>query len=242
MSRKVGKKESAPHSGETDSANRLKTYGSLFGDLIGENAFTIKETHTFNPGQTIYHQGEPCDTVMFLLDGTVALHHAMTPDASSLLGLREPGQLLGLDGVIESHAHQTSAIALSTCRICCIGIEFFNARLDSQPELSRSILKHMGKDLHDATEARVQGVHLHVMARLAHLLLRLRDRHGKGDKHGKIVITIPMSRQDMASAIGTRPESLSRAIRELEKKGVAQFSGKRVVIHDLDDLLDASEN
>jgi len=242
MSRKVGKKESAPHSGETDSANRLKTYGSLFGDLIGENAFTIKETHTFNPGQTIYQQGEPCDTVMFLLDGTVALHHAMTPDASSLLGLREPGQLLGLDGVIESHTHKTSAVALSTCRICCIGIELFNARLDSRPELIRTILKHMGKDLHDATEARVQGVHLHVMARLAHLLLRLRDRHGKGDKHGNIVITIPMSRRDMASAIGTRPESLSRAIRELEKNGVAQFSGKQVIINDLDDLLDASEN
>jgi CRP-like cAMP-binding protein len=56
------------------------------------------------------------------------------------------------------------------------------------------------------------------------------------------VITIPMSRRNMASAIGTRPESLSRAIRQLKESGTTQFSGKHVVIADLDDLLDASEN
>jgi len=64
----------------------------------------------------------------------------------------------------------------------------------------------------------------------------------KPGHNGNIVNTIPMSRRDMASAIGTRPESLSRAIRELNKGGTAQFSEKRVVIADRDDLLDASEN
>jgi len=52
---------------------------------------------------------------------------------------------------------------------------------------------------------------------------------------------LPLSRRDMASAIGTRPESLSRAIRALENAQVASFHGKRVVVHDLDDLLDEVE-
>jgi CRP/FNR family transcriptional regulator len=114
--------------------------------------------------------------------------------------------------------------------------------LDTHPALNRSLINHLGLELNAANEARVHTVHLQVLPRLAHLLLGLRDRHGTVDTAGNIVITIPMSRRDMASAIGTRPESLSRAIRELNESGTAQFSGKRVVIADLDDLLDASEN
>jgi hypothetical protein len=46
----------------------------------------------------------------------------------------------------------------------------------------------------------------------------------------------------MASTIGTRPESLSRAIRALEQSGVAGFKGKQVLVRDLDDLLDEVES
>ena len=45
----------------------------------------------------------------------------------------------------------------------------------------------------------------------------------------------------MASAIGTRPESLSRAIRALQDSGTATFRGKLVTVSDLDDLLDEAE-
>ena len=82
---------------------------------------------------------------------------------------------------------------------------------------------------------------LSVRARLAYLLLELRVRHGQVDADGNIVIDLPLSRQDLASLAGTRPESLSRVIKALEAAGVARFTGRRVVVVDLDVLVDEAE-
>ncbi len=216
--------------------------GAELSAKILDSGFTLEETHRFIAGQTIFRQGERRGGIMFVLDGTIAIHHALTPSASSLLGLRETGQTLGYDSAINPAKSMTTAVALSDCRICHIGAEPFGELLASHPALTRTLISHLGRELNGAYEARVRGSHLQVLPRLAHFLLDLRDRHGAVDTTGNIVITIPMSRRDMASAIGTRPESLSRAIRELEKNGTALFSGKRVLITDLDDLLDVSEN
>jgi CRP/FNR family transcriptional regulator len=232
----------AIHSRPNSVPSPQSGFGPTFIETLRGAGFALEETHQYAAGQTIFKQGDACHGVMFVLDGTIAIHRAMTASASSLLSLREPGQALGYEGVLAPAHNMTSAIALSDCRICHIETGRFSELLDTHPALNRSLIGHLGLELNAANEARVHTVHLQVLPRLAHLLLGLRDRHGTVDTAGNIVITIPMSRRDMASAIGTRPESLSRAIRELKENGTAQFSGKRVVIADLDDLLDASEN
>ena len=113
--------------------------------------------------------------------------------------------------------------------------------MSKSPELIRKMLGRLAFDLQASDEARVNVVHLQVRARLAALLLALRDRHGSVDELGNLLIKLPLSRRDMASAIGTRPESLSRAIRALENDKVASFRGKNVLVQDLDDLLDEVE-
>ena len=56
-----------------------------------------------------------------------------------------------------------------------------------------------------------------------------------------MTFTLPFTRQLLASLIGARTESLSRAIRALEMAGVARFDGRTVVVPDLDGLLDEIE-
>ena len=55
-------------------------------------------------------------------------------------------------------------------------------------------------------------------------------------------ITLPMEKKDIASYLGTTPETISRKFGELEDEGlIQQLSGKRIKIQDLDDLLLYSE-
>ena len=111
----------------------------------------------------------------------------------------------------------------------------------SSPALAEQFLHRMASDIQGADGSRIDFIHLQVRARLAQLLLALRKHHGTVDDSGNLRIKLPMSRRDMASAIGTRPESLSRAIKALQKAGAATFKGKNVIVHDLDDLLDEVE-
>ena len=198
-------------------------------------------TKSVPSGETLFAQGDRVTGIACLIQGTVAIHRTHGKEHSTLLRLLDSGSMLGLDGVFGSGTHANSAVALTECSVCWIEPEALCELMAKSPAVIRKVLGRLAFDLEASDEARVNVVHLQVRARLAAMLLALRDRHGTVDESGNLVIRLPLSRRDMASAIGTRPESLSRAIRALEKDRVASFHGKRVVIRDLDDLLDEIE-
>jgi CRP/FNR family transcriptional regulator len=82
---------------------------------------------------------------------------------------------------------------------------------------------------------------LPVRGRLANALLLMKDRHATADEVGQLTFELPFSRRMLASLVGARPESLSRAIRALEDDDVACFRGRKVIVSDLDQLLDEVE-
>jgi len=52
------------------------------------------------------------------------------------------------------------------------------------------------------------------------------------------VITLPMAKKDLASYLGTTPETISRKFTELEKQGlIEQLPKRKIKINDLDQLL-----
>ena len=59
------------------------------------------------------------------------------------------------------------------------------------------------------------------------------DHNSKSD-----VITLPMSKKDLASYLGTTPETISRKLLEFEDAGlIKQLSNKSIKIIDVDGLL-----
>ena len=69
----------------------------------------------------------------------------------------------------------------------------------------------------------------------------MKDRFGRVEDNGDITIDLPLSRQDIAVMLGTRPETIARAVRSLEDNAIAKFTGRVVSVPDLDALLDALE-
>jgi CRP/FNR family transcriptional regulator len=109
------------------------------------------------------------------------------------------------------------------------------------PALADRFLQRMAADLEISNDLLLASRALSLRARVAHILFVLKDRFDRVDSEGNIVLTLPLSRRDLARLVGVRPESLSRGIRQLEQAGVAHFEGKQVVIPDLDALLDTIE-
>jgi CRP/FNR family transcriptional regulator len=106
------------------------------------------------------------------------------------------------------------------------------------PELGARFLQRLAGELGKAEEGQFRSTHQRIRTRLAYLILSLKGAHGDVDDEGNILIESPLSRQDMAAVIGARPESLSRAIRALQDDGVVVFDRRRIIIEDLDNLLD----
>jgi CRP-like cAMP-binding protein len=144
---------------------------------------------------------------------------------------------LGYRAFFAGEPYRASADALQNSRVCFIDRAAVRRLLDRNPMVGYSFLKHMARDLEEAEEAKLHAAALPVRARLAHLLLMLRERFGQPMGTNGARIELPLSRQDIAAMIGTRPETVARAVRGFEDEGIANFQGREVLVPNLEGLL-----
>ena len=192
----------------------------------------------YAPGDVLYHQGDPCRGVFCLQSGLVGLRKVGADGNSVLVRLAQPGDTIGYRSFLAGEEHKLSAEVLKPSLICFIERPVARRMLDTKPELGLRFLKRLADDLDTAEDKFLQSTSFDILARLAHLLLVLKDRFTSEEKDGALKLELPLSRQDMAAMIGVRPETMSRAIRKFEDDGIAYFSGRTVQVPDVSVLFD----
>ncbi len=200
-----------------------------------------KITSTFEPGQHVFRQGEPCNGVYSIVAGTLAIRKADVHGNAVLVRMRHEGETLGYRDFFAGGVFTTSAEALEPARICFIDKRSVRALLDRNPALGLGFLRRLASDLQKAEDALLMSSVLTTRTRMAHLLLSLKDRYAIAQDDGSLTMRLPLSRQDIADILGSRTETVARIIQALEKDGVARFSGRNVIMPDLDLLLDEIE-
>ncbi len=201
----------------------------------------VKTSNVYQAGQTLFYQGNPSLGLYCVESGTVAVRKTDLAGNSIIVRLAHAGDTLGYRAFFANESLQASADALEPSRICFVDKTEVRRLLDQNPALGQVFLQRLAKDVARSHEAQLHAATLPVKARLAHLLLVLKDRFGEVDDKGELVIRLPLSRQDMAAMIGTRPETIARAVRSLEDEEIARFEGRICRVADLDALLDAME-
>lgn len=200
-----------------------------------------KTCNTYKPGRVIFYQGNPCVGIYCVEEGTVALRKTDADGNTMIVRLAMPGETLGYRAYFADEPYSCMAEARTTARICFIDRAALSKLLAMNPMLGHTFTQHIAKDLRRSEESRLRTTALSVRARLAHLLLALKERYAQVDSDGAIRIDLPLARQDIASMLGSRPETIARTIRSLEDDGVARFDRRHVVVDDLDCLLDEIE-
>jgi len=201
----------------------------------------IKVCNSYRPGQVIFYQGNPSLGIYCIEDGTIAIRKSDADGNSMIVRLAHPGQTIGYRAYFSREPYSASAEALSLTRICFIERTGVSRLLEHNPSLGLSFLKRMADDLRQAEDSRLQAAAVPVRSRIIHLLLTLKERFSEIDVHGKLTIHLPLARQDIASMVGTRPETVARAVRALQDDGLAEFRGRRVVLLNMEALLDEVE-
>ena len=184
-------------------------------------------------GTVVYHQGEPSTGVFCVVSGTVALRKGDDHGHSVLLRLVPAGETFGYSECFAELAWSSSAETMEEAELCFIPRRILNRLLSNNVELSRRFQTHLVRDYNSAKEAILQQAWLPVRARLAHLLMRLKDHFGRLDQSGDVSITPPLTRQDIADLLGTRQETIARTLHAMADEGVLRLRGRTVVVPDL---------
>ena len=201
----------------------------------------VKVANTYQPGQTVFYQGNTCLGIFCVESGTVAIRKTDPNGNSVIVRLAHQGDTLGYRAFFANQPYQASAEALATTRVCFIDKAAVKRLLEHDPNVGLAFLRTMAGNLEEAESERLMAATLPVRARLAHLLLTMKDRFGQVSDDGILRIDLPLSRQDIAAMLGTRPETIARAVRALEDAGTASFKGREVIVPDLDVLMDELE-
>ncbi len=194
----------------------------------------VKESYssTHAKGQTIYQAGEKSDGLYIVHKGRVKIYRLSDNGKEQLVRILEPGDFTGELSLFNESVHDAYAEALEPVELCVMGRDNFQQFLMKYPAIALKVLTEFSTRL-AKTEKQAASIAMEsTETRIAIYLADLVEEQKRSD------ITLPMSRKDLASHLGTTPETVSRKLTDFEQAGWIQQSGQReIIILDLDALL-----
>jgi CRP/FNR family transcriptional regulator len=228
-----------------DSALRCATcpvrHTTEWTSLTNEEADVLdkgKVDRSYLPGDVIYNQGDMSDGLYAVHSGMIGLRRYESDGSSLLLHLVRNGTVFGYRSYLSKTEHSVTAEVLMPGKICFIQSRTVQVLLQQNPNVGLGFLEHSLANMKDMEAKYVRAAVLPVKSRVLHFLLTLNEQYGSKTENGEHILDIPLSRRDLASAVGATPETLSRTVRLIEEDGLVVFHGKQIRIPDLQPILD----
>ena len=208
----------------------------IFNHLTHEQMEEISSlTHAvnFRKGETIYRAGEPSDALYIISQGRVKIYRISESGKEQIQRILTPGDFTGETALFSEEFHDAYAEAMENTSICMVRRSDINELLIRYPTISMKILSEFSRRLEASDRQATRFATEKVETRLAMYIAETLDRFGEGDE-----VTMPMIKKDLASYLGTTPETISRKLLELEESGIIiQLPKNRIKVLDLDELL-----
>lgn len=206
-----------------------KTIFSGLPDSELQDFCKVKVFKTYKKGEVLFSQGSPNIGIFCINKGDIKIIRKVGEDKESIVKIASDNDILGHRSLFTADQYQTSAIALGPVNICFIKRDYILNLLRDRPIVATKLIKKMGEDL-AVTEKRLSSFQQHnARKRLAELLLLLKEKHGKETESG-FFLDIKLTREEMASIIGTASETLIRFLSEFKQEGLVEMIGKKLYI------------
>ena len=187
-------------------------------------------------GETLFEAGQPGTHFYAVVAGRVRVFRASLSGKEQILGVFTAGESFAEVPVFEGKTYPASAQALEDSQLVTIPRKGFVELLRREPELALGVMALLSGRLRAFVGQIAQLSLKEVPERLAGYLLLLRAGQGRDE------VTLDLPKGQIASYLGTIPETLSRAIKKLSEQGLIEVSGSRVRVLDPEGLSNLAES
>jgi len=192
-----------------------------------------KTSHIIKKGEVIFEEGENVNGIYCIKDGICKLTKLSPNGKDHIVKLVTKGELLGQRSMISDEPVNLSAVALEDMQVCFIPKSEVMGYFDKNNQFSMNVMKTICGDLKEADDHMVNLAQKTVKERLAETLLYLHDTFGKNKDNS---LKVQLSRDELASMIGTATESCIRLLSDFNKLGLVEITGKKIVLKDISAL------
>jgi CRP/FNR family transcriptional regulator, cyclic AMP receptor protein len=187
-------------------------------------------------GEVLLAMGEPADRVLVLEAGRVKVSVPTTAGGESVLNFRGPGALLGELALVDRMPRSANVIAVEPLELRVIAGSEFRELMARRPQMAFAMLAVLSRRLRDSDRRLSEFAAADTLGRVASRLVELCDAHGEAHPDGGVLITLPLTQEDLAGWTGASIESTAKALRTMRSLGWITTGRRAIEVHDLDAL------
>ncbi|MFC3415101.1 Crp/Fnr family transcriptional regulator [Algoriphagus hitonicola] len=207
---------------------------SMFADLSEQQICTIsdhKNLISHRKGQILYYEGTKPLGIFCINAGVVKVYKTASNGKEQIVHLAQKGDFLGYAALLGEENYTNSAMIVEDAKICFIPKEAFLNTLLGNTQFFKRVTKQLSHELGLMEEKLTDATQKSIRERLAYVLLHLASSYGiEGGDNQKIDLVL--SREEIASIVGTATESIIRLLSEFKKDNLIELDGKKIIIKD----------
>jgi CRP/FNR family transcriptional regulator len=209
-------------------------------DIFLFNSFTVKEIGLLEPflsvkkvqkGEQIFSEGMEATAFFIVVSGKVKIYKLSPDGKEHTLHIQVPGDLVAEAAIFDSMVYPASCLALENSTLIRVSKEGLYKLIKEHPEVALKMMSGYSKRLRHFV-AKIEELSLKdIKTRIADYLLK-----NSTVENGIRLCRLTYSKKELASVLGTIPETLSRALTFLKQKNLIIEKNNILIIPDPEKL------
>jgi len=200
--------------------SRIHLFENISRESLSELA-NICIMKTMSKKEILFLEGDKGYSIYILVKGNIQLHKTSSDGREIVIKVVKPGEMFAEVILIEEDRYPVSAIALTECQVFILPKHQFSCLLQNEQFRNEFIgsliqkLRYLADQIQYLTNHDVEE----------RFFMFIEEQYGKKDR-----IKITLSKKDVAAAIGSTPETLSRLLLRLRTESKLTWKGSFIDI------------
>ncbi|MGZ9059410.1 MAG: helix-turn-helix domain-containing protein [Burkholderiaceae bacterium] len=179
---------------------------------------------------SLFRPGEPFDAIYAIRVGTFKTLMLAEDGREQITGFFMAGEILGADGIGHGH-HRCEAVALEDSEVCVLPFHLLEDFAHDVPAFGHNIYRLISQDVCRSHNMMFLLGSMRAEQRLVTYLLNLAARYEARGYSGTEFV-LRMTREEIASMLGLKIETISRLFTRLHRDGFVQVQGRSIKLLD----------
>lgn len=192
-----------------------------------------KKTQTHAKKQVIYSEGDHPIRLYYLAKGKIKAYHTNKEGKYFITSFIHEGEFFGFVDILENQAYRESAEALEESTIISVSAVDFQQRIKENIHLEVFFRKALTSYLLKNEKLMVEMAYQSLRMRVAMVLVEIAQTYST---NSSAPFVIKLSREDLASRVGTATESVIRTLSDFKKEGYLDVKGSEMTLKNIEGL------
>jgi len=188
---------------------------------------------TFRKNDTLFHAGDPGDTLHVVDKGHVAIRVSTRSGDVVTLTVLGPGATFGEQALLDDRSVRTaSAVALDPVETRTLHRRDFEALRAASPSVERFLTQMLAGQVRRLTEQLLDALYMGADQRVMRRLADVAEVYAGERNEAELLVR----QDDLASMAGTTRPTANRVLKQLESDGTVSLARGRIIVADVAEL------